>query len=73
VARTEGVVLDPIYTGKAFAALLDHIERGIVPRDATVVFIHTGGTPAVFTHAEAILAHLDRQRAQRPGPVTADA
>jgi 1-aminocyclopropane-1-carboxylate deaminase/D-cysteine desulfhydrase-like pyridoxal-dependent ACC family enzyme len=73
VARTEGVVLDPIYTGKAFAALLDHIERGIVPRDATVAFVHTGGTPAVFTHAEAILAHLDRQRAQRPGPVTADA
>jgi 1-aminocyclopropane-1-carboxylate deaminase/D-cysteine desulfhydrase-like pyridoxal-dependent ACC family enzyme len=62
MARTEGIVLDPIYTGKAFAALLDHIDRGIVPRDATVVFVHTGGTPAVFSHAETILAHLSPER-----------
>ncbi len=73
MARTEGVVLDPIYTGKSFAALLDHIERGIIPRDATVVFVHTGGTPAVFTHAEAILAHLSRDRENDRTPVTADA
>ncbi|MDF1521870.1 MAG: pyridoxal-phosphate dependent enzyme [Trueperaceae bacterium] len=57
MARTEGVVLDPIYTGKTFAALLDHINEGIVPRDATVVFVHTGGTPAIFSHAETIRRH----------------
>jgi 1-aminocyclopropane-1-carboxylate deaminase/D-cysteine desulfhydrase-like pyridoxal-dependent ACC family enzyme len=62
MARTEGIVLDPIYTGKCFAALLDHIERGIVPRDATVVFVHTGGTPAIFSHSETILAHAARYR-----------
>lgn len=57
MARTEGIVLDPVYTGKAFAALVDHVEKGIVPRDATVVFVHTGGVPAIFTHAATILEH----------------
>lgn len=62
MARTEGIVLDPIYTGKCFAALLDHIESGRVPRDATVVFVHTGGTPAIFSHPDTILAHAARYR-----------
>lgn len=66
VARTEGIVLDPIYTGKAFAALLDHIERGLVPRDATVVFVHTGGTPALFSHADAVRRHADTYRLPDP-------
>jgi len=57
MARTEGIILDPIYTGKSFAALVDHIGKGIVPKDATVVFVHTGGVPAIFTHAAAILEH----------------
>lgn len=69
MARTEGVVLDPIYTGKCFAALLDHVKQGIVPRDATVVFVHTGGTPAVFAHADLIRDHAARYRL--PEPVTA--
>lgn len=62
MARTEGIVLDPIYTGKSFAALLDHVEKGIVPKDATVVFVHTGGVPAIFTHASTILAHAATYR-----------
>jgi 1-aminocyclopropane-1-carboxylate deaminase/D-cysteine desulfhydrase-like pyridoxal-dependent ACC family enzyme len=62
MARTEGIVLDPIYTGKAFAALLDHIASGIVPSDATVVFVHTGGVPAIFSHAETILDHAASYR-----------
>jgi 1-aminocyclopropane-1-carboxylate deaminase/D-cysteine desulfhydrase-like pyridoxal-dependent ACC family enzyme len=60
MARTEGVILDPIYTGKTFAALLDHISSGLVPTDATVVFVHTGGTPAIFAHGPAILDHIAR-------------
>jgi len=49
-ARTEGVVLDPVYTGKAAAGLIDHVRDGRLGRGDVVVFVHTGGTPAVFTH-----------------------
>ena len=49
-ARTEGVVLDPIYTGKAAAGMISHIRRGDFRSGEIVVFVHTGGTPAIFTH-----------------------
>ncbi len=48
-ARTEGVILDPIYTGKAAAGMLAHIREGRYGKDDTLVFVHTGGTPAIFT------------------------
>jgi D-cysteine desulfhydrase/L-cysteate sulfo-lyase len=48
-ARTEGVILDPIYTGKAAACMIAHIGEGRYARDNTLVFVHTGGMPAVFT------------------------
>jgi len=48
-ARTEGVILDPVYTGKAAAGMIAHIREGRYARDDTLVFVHTGGTPAVFT------------------------
>lgn len=47
-ARTEGLILDPVYTGKAMAGLISAISGDRVPRDARVVFIHTGGLPALF-------------------------
>lgn len=47
-ARREGVVLDPVYTGKAMAACIDWISRGRVAPGKTVVFWHTGGAPALF-------------------------
>lgn len=50
VAETEGVFLDPVYTGKCMAGLVDLIRKGIVGRDETVVFIHTGGSPALFAY-----------------------
>jgi D-cysteine desulfhydrase/L-cysteate sulfo-lyase len=48
-ARTEGVILDPIYTGKAAAGMIEHIREGRYSRDDVLVFVHTGGTPAIFT------------------------
>lgn len=48
VARLEGIVLDHIYTGKAMAGLLDYIRRGIIRQGERVVFVHTGGVPAIF-------------------------
>ena len=43
VARTEGVILDPVYTGKAFHAMLQEIARGRFKDSKDIVFIHTGG------------------------------
>lgn len=56
VARTEGILLDPVYTGKAMAGLIGHIRAGRFQQTDRVVFIHTGGQPALFAHAEALLA-----------------
>lgn len=47
-ARTEGIVLDPVYTGKAMAGLIDLIEDGRFAEDDVVVFLHTGGVPGLF-------------------------
>jgi L-cysteate sulfo-lyase len=47
-ARTEGLLLDPVYTGRAAAGLLDLIRKGFFKRDQTVLFWHTGGQPALF-------------------------
>lgn len=47
-ARHEGLVLDPVYTGKAFAALVTAARDGRLPADGPTVFVHTGGTPALF-------------------------
>jgi D-cysteine desulfhydrase/L-cysteate sulfo-lyase len=48
-ARTEGVILDPVYTGKAAAGMIAHIRERRYGKDDVLVFVHTGGTPAVFT------------------------
>ncbi len=55
LARTEGVLVDPTYTGKAFTGLLAEIRGGRWPEEADVVFVHTGGTPLVFTYGQSLL------------------
>jgi len=52
-ARTEALLLDPVYTGRAAAGLLDLIRNGFFKPDETVLFWHTGGTPALFAHRYA--------------------
>lgn len=52
VARSDGVLLDPVYTGKAMAGLIDLVRRGEIEKGRTVVFLHTGGTPALFAHPD---------------------
>lgn len=49
VARTEGILLDPVYTGKAMAGLIGMIRKGELTPDDRVLFLHTGGTPALYT------------------------
>jgi D-cysteine desulfhydrase len=47
-ARTEGLLLDPVYTGRAAAGLIDLIRKGFFKQEETVLFWHTGGQPALF-------------------------
>ena len=48
LARTEGILLDPAYTSKAMAGLIDDVRQGRADKTKPLVFLHTGGTPAVF-------------------------
>ncbi|HWU54260.1 MAG TPA: pyridoxal-phosphate dependent enzyme [Rhizomicrobium sp.] len=57
-ARTEGVILDPIYTGKAAAGMVAHVREGRFGADDLLVFVHTGGTPANFTWADLWLNNI---------------
>ena len=50
LARTEGVLLDPVYTGKAMAGLIGLIRRGHFKRGERVLFLHTGGSPALYAY-----------------------
>jgi D-cysteine desulfhydrase family pyridoxal phosphate-dependent enzyme len=52
VARTEGLILDPVYTGKAMAGLIAMIRAARFAADEAVVFLHTGGMPALFAYAQ---------------------
>ena len=56
LARTEGILLDPVYTGRAMAGLLDQIRQGVIGPGETVLFWHTGGTPALFAYTQDLLA-----------------
>ncbi len=53
-AQTDAIILDPNYTGTVMAALLDDIRTGSVSPEESVVFLHTGGLPALFTFAEEL-------------------
>ena len=60
VARCEGILLDPVYTGRAMAGLIDLIRKGEFGKDETIVFWHTGGSAALFAYAEQLLAGEER-------------
>ena len=52
LARTEGILLDPTYTGKAMAGLIDLARRGVLAPGENVLFLHTGGAPGLYAHPE---------------------
>jgi D-cysteine desulfhydrase len=56
-ANEEGVLLDPVYTGKAAAGLIGMIRRGDLAKGSRVLFWHTGGWPALFAYGEQLQAH----------------
>jgi D-cysteine desulfhydrase len=55
VARTEGILLDPVYTGKTMAGLIDLVRKGFFNKDDTVLFVHTGGSPALYVYQDYLL------------------
>ena len=54
LARAEGLLIDPVYTGKGFAGLLGNVRSGAVAPGSTVVFWHTGGATALFAEREIL-------------------
>jgi D-cysteine desulfhydrase len=53
LARTEAVLLDPVYTGKAMAGLIDLVRKGFFKKGENVVFLHTGGAPALYAYLDS--------------------
>ncbi|MEM7025226.1 MAG: D-cysteine desulfhydrase family protein, partial [Pseudomonadota bacterium] len=58
-ARTEALMLDPVYSGKALAGLAAHVAEGKLQHGQKAIFVHSGGGPGLFAQAEAIAAHLE--------------
>lgn len=59
LAKTEGILTDPVYSGKGFYGMLSYLKNEEIPKGSTVVFLHTGGTTALFAEKE-ILGDLVR-------------
>jgi D-cysteine desulfhydrase len=55
-ARTEGILLDPVYTGKAAAGLIDGVRAGRFAAGERVVFVHTGGAAALYAYRSTVAA-----------------
>ena len=50
LAQTEAILLDPVYSGKAMAGMIDLIRKDYFPKGANVLFLHTGGSPALYAY-----------------------
>lgn len=59
----EGVLLDPVYTGKAFAGIMGCVEQGSIAKGASVLFIHCGGSPALYPFAGLLTSDISGERA----------
>ena len=55
LAQQEGILLDPVYSARAFGAMLDMIKRGEFAKNSSLLFLHTGGQPALFPYAAQLL------------------
>ncbi|NBI29023.1 D-cysteate sulfo-lyase [Chengkuizengella marina] len=55
VARTEGILLDPVYSGKTMAGMIDLIRQGYFNSDDQILFVHTGGSPALYAYTKTVL------------------
>jgi len=58
LAQTEGILLDPVYSGKAMAGLIDLVRQGKFTPDQNILFLHTGGVPAIYHYKDDVMHHL---------------
>ncbi len=66
--RLEGLLLDPVYSGKTMAGLVDLVEQGTIRKGARVLFIHSGGWPALFGYQAALQPYLNAHEADSLAP-----
>lgn len=59
MAKTEGILLDPVYTGKAMAGLVDLSRKGVLKKGENVLYVHTGGSPALYAYQPVILKEVE--------------
>ena len=62
MAEKEALILDPCYTGKAFAGLLEMVKEGKIQQGETVIFLHTGGSPGIHTPFHRIEIEREREK-----------
>ena len=55
LARLEGILMDPVYTGKAMAGLIDLVRKGYFKKEENILFVHTGGSPALYVYMKEVL------------------
>jgi D-cysteine desulfhydrase len=55
LAQTEGILLDPVYTGKTMAGLIDLSRKGYFKKGENVLFVHTGGSPGLYAYQQTVL------------------
>ena len=53
LARTEGILLDPVYSGKAMAGLVDLVRKDAFPKGSNILFLHTGGSPVLYSYMDS--------------------
>ena len=58
--RTEGLLLDPVYTGRAMAGLIDLVRKGEFAKSETILFWHTGGAAALYAYADGLLGEAKK-------------
>jgi 1-aminocyclopropane-1-carboxylate deaminase/D-cysteine desulfhydrase-like pyridoxal-dependent ACC family enzyme len=62
VGKAEGIILDPVYSGKNMCGMIDWIKKGKLTSKDTAIFLHTGGTPSLFTQAESLGKSIQQHR-----------
>jgi len=67
VARTEGILLDPVYTGKTMAGLIGLVRQGYFKKEHNILFLHTGGSPALYVYKDYLLSHQDPEQEFKKG------
>jgi 1-aminocyclopropane-1-carboxylate deaminase/D-cysteine desulfhydrase-like pyridoxal-dependent ACC family enzyme len=68
MASVEGILLDPVYSGKVFAGLEGRVHEGSIPQGSTVVMLHSGGVPANFAYHAELEAYMRSSRAAASPP-----